>query len=233
MDVSAKRSAAEFGANVIARSDDRATIRRRPCDDCECGRQRPWRRQTKRRRNVRTHHGASYRPDGEATIGAGRRCNVVLTSVDVRTHRGASVHCVVARSSHSVVVVARSSHSIVVAQSSHFAIVTAQSSHFAIVTARSSLRAITFVSARCASLRLTSIAPTPLDVHIHRPYSARRPHPSPLLRPQSASLHFSNRHSPIFRSCLRFSQNIRTIHPKRPYVLSKSSLCFIKNVGMF
>jgi hypothetical protein len=34
------------------------------------------------------------------------------------------------------------------------------------VVARSSLRAITFVSARCASLRLTSIAPTPLDVHI-------------------------------------------------------------------
>jgi hypothetical protein len=40
-------------------------------------------------------------------------------------------------------------------------------SSISVIVERSSLRAITFVSARCASLRLTSIAPTPFDVHIH------------------------------------------------------------------
>jgi hypothetical protein len=54
MDVSVKRSAAEFCTNVIARSDDRATTMNSDDDG--------W-----RWRNVRTHHGASYRPDGEAT----------------------------------------------------------------------------------------------------------------------------------------------------------------------
>jgi hypothetical protein len=41
----------------------------------------------------------------------------------------------------------------------------------------SSLRAITFVSARCASLQLTSIAPTPLDVQFQRRRSVA---PTPL-----------------------------------------------------
>jgi hypothetical protein len=62
-----------------------------------------------------------------------------------------------------------------------------------VVVAQSTLRAITFVSARYASLQLTSIAPTPLDVHIlgrrngrlrSSPLAALRSnsHPSPLLR---------------------------------------------------
>jgi hypothetical protein len=40
-------------------------------------------------------------------------------------------------------------------------------------------------------------------------------------------------HSPIFPPSLRFTQNIRTIHSKLPYVLNKTSLCSNENVRMF
>jgi hypothetical protein len=94
MDVRGKRSAAEFGANVIARSVDRATI---------------------------VDADVNARATTNETTSRGHR--IPLSS---RGHR----------------------------------------------IPLSSLRAITFVSARCASLRLTSIAPTPLDVQFHAAIAA-------------------------------------------------------------
>jgi hypothetical protein len=65
-------------------------------------------------------------------------------AMDVSVKRSAAEFCanVIARSDDRAMTIAfpRSSHSVIVA--------------------RSTLRAITFVSARCASLQLTSIAPT-------------------------------------------------------------------------
>jgi hypothetical protein len=112
MDVSAKRSAAEFGANVIARSVDRATI---------------------------VDADVNARATTNETTSRGHR--IPLSS---RGHR---------------IPLSSRGHRIPLSSRGHR-------------IPLSSLRAITFVSARCASLRLTSIAPTPLDVQFHAAIAA-------------------------------------------------------------
>jgi hypothetical protein len=100
-----------------------------------------------RRRNVRTHHGASYRPDGEAMTARRRPKFVEITFVVAVSTIGRTV------------VRPYISPRLILTQPQAGGRRIRLSSHSAVV-ARSSLRAITFVCARFASLRLTSIAPT-------------------------------------------------------------------------